>query len=762
MKIRLLGWTFMAISFLASCSDEEIVADVKLPQEMEQAQAEGLESYSYSIPFEVKSDTEWKIEFDEIGEEIAYVYPASGKGSATIYLYVLDNLTDEARQGNMTVVFPEDKSKNKVVTLKQKAKDSSDENFSKDAVGNITYGVGYGFNVVTGVGARAIKAQIIKAELLSKENLVQKAPTSSASIEFDTYYGSTIKEMSNNFSMSPEFSGKPWGIEAEANTKFDMNLYNKEEYQYAMSFVDVSKEQITITLNEDEWGYWNDLDEGCYTKAAYKALNGINRKYPSTDEGFKKLFDSFGTHVIRTATLGGRLTIATTVNTSDISNEYDLEAFAKLSYSGIVDVSSEVDNKFKNSFKKNSSACQTKISALGGSTSIFNNLNDLVGEGAKKAANTWFGSLNDDESSWTFIGLDGMDNLIPIWELVEDSERARLMQEYFESGRYAAKINEGVMYDMGIQARLEGGIPDFEAIGTQIADIKTGADSSKTVARVCNEFIPHLDEKGPVKVVYPVINGKVKWNMGWFVGNEYYSPCRVINMDGKIKVEEIYGENTVGEAKDIYIRGVRIGSKPVDEQTPKSDAVSVLHYERLMRNNELGDYTVVKILDMIWMNQNFQGTANMDGDGIGFYLWSSYNKNEQEYYLYSADIVGISNVFPAGWVHLNHDKAIQKIIDFLNENKVNVFDAFAYGGYLRFNAHATGIVARSKSHYSHAHQESFLMTLRAVSGKWMPECEAFYLNPQEGTYEIGKHIFFNFFESGAQLCAPIRAYKPIQ
>jgi hypothetical protein len=612
------------------------------------------------------------------------------------------------------------------------------------------------------VGARAIKAQIIKAELLSKENLVQKAPTSSASIEFDTYYGSTIKEMSNNFSMSPEFSGKPWGIEAEANTKFDMNLYNKEEYQYAMSFVDVSKEQITITLNEDEWGYWNDLDEGCYTKAAYKALNGINRKYPSTDEGFKKLFDSFGTHVIRTATLGGRLTIATTVNTSDISNEYDLEAFAKLSYSGIVDVSSEVDNKFKNSFKKNSSACQTKISALGGSTSIFNNLNDLVGEGAKKAANTWFGSLNDDESSWTFIGLDGMDNLIPIWELVEDGERARLMQEYFESGRYAAKINEDVMYDMGMQARLEGGIPDFEAIGTQIADIKTGADSSKTVARVCNEFIPHLDEKGPVKVVYPVINGKVKWNMGWFVGNEYYSPCRVINMDGKIKVEEIYGENTVGEAKDIYIRGVRIGSNPVDEQTPKSDAVSVLHYERLMRNNKLGDYTVVKILDMIWMNQNFQGTANMDGDEIGFYLTSSYNNNEQKYCLYSADIVGISNVFPAGWVHLNHDKAIQKIIDFLNENKVNVFDAFAYGGYLRFNAHATGIVARSKSHYSHAHKESFLMTLRAVSGKWMPECEAFYLNPQEGTYEIGKHIFFNFFESGAQLCAPIRAYKPIQ
>ena len=188
-----------------------------------------------------------------------------------------------------------------------------------------------------------------------------------------------------------------------------------------MSFVDVNKERITITLHEDEWAYWNDEDEGCYTKAAYKALIGENRKYPSTNAGFKKLFDTYGTHVIRTATLGGRLTIATTINTSDISKEYDLDAFAKLSYSGIVDVSTDVKDVYKESFKVNANACKTKISALGGSTSIFNSLSDLVGDGAKNAATEWFGSLNDDESTWTFIGLDNEEDLIPLWELVEDS-----------------------------------------------------------------------------------------------------------------------------------------------------------------------------------------------------------------------------------------------------------------------------------------------------------------------------------------------------
>lgn len=105
MKSKLLGLAIVAMSLLASCSDDDIVAKVTFPAELEQSQATGLENYSYTIPFEVKSDTEWKIEFDEVGEEIAYAHPASGKGNATIKLYIMDNLNHEVRQGTMTVVF---------------------------------------------------------------------------------------------------------------------------------------------------------------------------------------------------------------------------------------------------------------------------------------------------------------------------------------------------------------------------------------------------------------------------------------------------------------------------------------------------------------------------------------------------------------------------------------------------------------------------------------------------------------------------------
>ena len=772
--MNLGAWALASLALLASCSDKDIVANVTIPEELEQAQSAsgtGLESYSYTIPFEVTSDSEWNIEFDEEGEEIAYAYPTSGRGNATVKLYILDNLTDETRQGTMTVVFPEDNSKNKVITLKQKSKSGSDDNFSAESVGNITYGVGYGFNVVTGVGARAIKSQIVKAQLLTEENYVQKSPTSSASVEFNTYTGSTVKELSNNFSNSTEFSGS-WGIEAEANAKFDMNNYSKEEYQYAMSFVDVNKEQITITLNEDEWAYWDDLDEGCLTKAAYKAINGENRKYPSDNAGFKKLFDSYGTHVIKTATLGGRLTIATTINTSDISDEYNLDAFAKLSYSGVVDVSNEVKDEYKNSFKKNSSACNTKISALGGSSAIFSDLSDLIGDGAKNAANAWFTSLNEEESTWTFIGIDNMENLIPIWELVEDGERAELMQDYFESGQYAADTYRGVSYELGVQAVITDGLPEFDVFDTQIVDVKIGETNSKTVARICNEFIPELDETAPVKVIYPVINGNVKWNMGWFVGNESSAPKRVVNTNGKIKVEAIKGETENGEATEIYIRGMRIATTPVDEETESHDTKMVPYYAKMMKQDKVDDYRVVKILDNIWLAENFAAKKTTIGEDITMFKDQAPIKNSKkvegcynDWYYYDYKIQG--NTFPEGWKQHNKEQ-LNAIVNMLKNYEIDVVPAFGIGGCLGFNASPSGIYDMGSG--VHHNPGTFYLELEIhegekINGETKYETIVFFLDFEKGTSGVvpmQNNTEWWFGTTMHPYAMPVRLCKPIQ
>ena len=92
IKFNLVVWASAAMMRLASCA-KEIVAGATIPDELEQTQSgnTGLDSHSYTIPFEVVSDSEWKIEFDEAGEEIAFVHPSSGKGNATVKLYILVN-----------------------------------------------------------------------------------------------------------------------------------------------------------------------------------------------------------------------------------------------------------------------------------------------------------------------------------------------------------------------------------------------------------------------------------------------------------------------------------------------------------------------------------------------------------------------------------------------------------------------------------------------------------------------------------------------
>ena len=110
---RLLVWVLACATpfVIPACSDDDPINEKPSENPSEViAETSGLEWYGYSLPFEIKSDKAWKIEFDEAGEEIACVSPAQGTGNATVTLYVLDNLEAAPRTGTMTVSFPEDPS----------------------------------------------------------------------------------------------------------------------------------------------------------------------------------------------------------------------------------------------------------------------------------------------------------------------------------------------------------------------------------------------------------------------------------------------------------------------------------------------------------------------------------------------------------------------------------------------------------------------------------------------------------------------------
>ena len=158
---------------LTSCQDdlstEELKANATVPSLLNTADLQALNTYSYEVPFEVKAKGEWRIDFEwEDGEQICYASPKQGKGDTKINICVLDNATDKHRTGEMIITDFGDNGKKTVVKLGQKSQ-LEDTRADKISTGNCIYGVGYGYNAMSG---KLAANQIVKMADAIKDNIL--------------------------------------------------------------------------------------------------------------------------------------------------------------------------------------------------------------------------------------------------------------------------------------------------------------------------------------------------------------------------------------------------------------------------------------------------------------------------------------------------------------------------------------------------------------------------------------------------------------
>ncbi|MGN0066533.1 MAG: MAC/perforin domain-containing protein [Bacteroides sp.] len=700
--IHLLGMAFCLVLTLCctACSDDEIIAEVEIPKESGLQSV--LECSGQTIEISIKSDSEWEVLYDFNAEDIAYAYPEKGSGDAKINLYVMENTDDLRRSGVVTIHFPKDSKRDKQITLEQKSRAESGENFDDDYLGSQSYGLGYGFYGGNGMEpSKSVKKRIIKAEVLQEKGQVSKKAGGKFQLTAHTFTGSTISELSNDFSTSAEFEGGACGFNAEINASFNMKDFSNEQYEYAMTYIDVEEESITITSASDEW-----LEEDMIVASAYRAINDDYsdckvklEDYHSTDEGFRNLVKKYGTHVIASATLGGRLRSSTTIDVSKVTKEYDLDAFAKMSYSGIVDASASVEDSYKNSYEQNKSACSTTVTAWGGSRSLATDVAFARGdEEINNAVKAWINDLNDNEPSWEYIGPADKLDLIPIWELCVDDERKKALQQFIEEKRY---LDNTTSYDLGVIGHLndvdgiaeEMNDPDYK--GTLIRDINIGEEGNKTIAKLCSEFIPELNKKGRVLVFYPVLNGAVKWNLGYFPGNEYLKPARISNYGGEIKVVTRTNDE-IGCPREIYLRGASITAKEIDGETEVVEASANDFFLRTYKiddserggdkepGDRLGDYPVVKVFNNIWMRENFSGSRS---GGDNQYLnsitpYPTYYHPAGDNMLYMVYFaLNYKLMAPPNW-SLIKNSDMEHIMEGLNKYEIDKTAAFLDGGVL--------------------------------------------------------------------------------
>ena len=125
----------------SGCSDDESDAnqaevvfpsDVNLTKINQEEFSIELEQGYAIIPFEIKSNSAWKIYFSFDDERFCFAYPHGGIGDAAVDLCVNKNLSDERCTGKMYVSFKEGSTKSKIVHLSQKGNIDNDENNEND------------------------------------------------------------------------------------------------------------------------------------------------------------------------------------------------------------------------------------------------------------------------------------------------------------------------------------------------------------------------------------------------------------------------------------------------------------------------------------------------------------------------------------------------------------------------------------------------------------------------------------------------------
>ena len=660
----------LAFGFTA-CSDElnnEVAGEFSPLEISSGCGLENLEQHSYAVPYMVTAQGDWKIDFKwNEGHQICYAHPNKGHGPQQIKICVIDNWTDERRSGEMTITDSENKLHPQVVKLEQKC--NLDNNITRGWIdpwndfcpygpinpkghggsngnggsngkggfqipnkGNRIYGVGYGYNMYMPMKRAITLNPIIKVEAMKEENIFVTEGVDMLDV-YTEITGSTFSEISNKLRTKAGGDVKCFGFDGEVSAAFGRDDFSQNKNEYSLGIVDVYKTKVElVNVNHTTIA----LDYMC--DEAYASINGMTAAYDSTDAGLYRLVKDYGTHLILRTKVGGQLTIANTVDLSKVEGNYSLSAFAKCSYkNSCANASVEVNDDYKNSFSRNSKAVNTSVTAYGGTQVTASNVSD----GKPSSITAWKRTLND-VTSCKVVEID-KETLIPLWDLVNINEdggerRRDMIKEFIEKKLYgmmqAELQGQSKSYPSGTIAHI-GRLPQFpsapysSASTTLIHDV---FQSGQHVARICHEYLPQINKKQRITVIYPVVENNVKYNMGYYPGDADHKPYHVCCTDDDIIITEIVDE-PVGVKNDLYLRGTSFYTEKKDSAVLKSASIAETtrepaYMKGIGRDLNKGEitmrYAMAKIFGRIWLREYYSENADVRcHDRYGWYTKKS-------------------------------------------------------------------------------------------------------------------------------------------
>ena len=676
----LMALAIAVVTFAACSSSDDVskyVADVSVPATVPTTQ-EGyllLEAGAHEFTFNIQTEGQWIVTSQN---RFLHVQNGSGTGNATVAVYVENNTFEDRKLGTLNIVFPGHESENKTLTVEQKYLGDYGGNAADTLeTSNKIYAVGYSYDI-TGEWAspNSVKVEIFDTKRMIKDGIES---VNAAQVELSDYTvtGSTISEVSNKLTVKASVEGSYGGFKGEANASFDMETSESSTYEYASTYFDVQKRRASLSKSPQS------LIFDYMTDDAYNAINGLKVKtnrgmrnlYPNTREGFQRLISDFGTHVIVEAGLGGRLRRSLQVNTSEITSAYDVKAFAKASYDGVVKAEASVDEHFKQSYKENAKAIRLTMSVLGGDEALATKLGDEKTFNAENYE-AWKESVTKDNMALVNFSDH---SLVPLYELVDreaegGEDRYTALKSYMTDGSVAADFST---YKCGTVTEFT--VPSFENAKYNETLIKDIYLDGQWVGQVCNEYIPNINRDKRVTVVYPVVNNKPRYNMGFYMGDgKSHKPARVSWYGTNVAVEA-YEELDYEAATTVYLRGASVlpklpeGTTALKAEDPRDEYLEVTDWK----------YPLVKIFNNVWTRENWH-SGNSEFFPVGNY---EVNVNGEKLTIIDQELRSDREslaYFPSGWRVPSKDDAQSLLDKLINNGFAQPITALIYGGVTGF------------------------------------------------------------------------------
>ena len=239
--------------------------------------------------------------------------------------------------------------------------------------------------------------------------------------------------------------------------------------------------------------------------------------------------DIFGTHVITGSTVGGRLqldvlTSRKGVNTF-IQEKQVEESSLDLFFKKTVSTMTEEELKAATALLDNA---EMHLTVVGGDLSHMNTLvaNPSFGniDATPEALSRWQESVSLDAAQpWNSrCEMPDME-VTPIWELIPDAELAALVRTRIEATAPTMQELYGNRNFLNVEIPV-----GFGAVSTTFGGrLMTVADpwvvdviaANRHVATVCKEWVPEIDPRGSVRVVYPIYENRIQTDAGLCVHN---------------------------------------------------------------------------------------------------------------------------------------------------------------------------------------------------------------------------------------------------